>query len=245
MACNCGSKINKLPCCCSTGDALVCTTTTCADAQPCNETIESDCILYTGLTYDCAEVTTGMTATQVINAFLVALDLVCVSTTTVSPFYVPCDATGSATNFNDFTNGLSERWQITGDPSENYAYAIGTYANSGIQCTALVPYTDKSTTFTACYCNDGTHDVDVNGYQYPYMSFIIIQPLIDTTPGSYVRVKWNDIIVYEVAAGVVNVPPDNYYAPPLPTGVCGIIKVTIESRAILSGFNFVLQIGYD
>jgi len=71
MSCNCGAKHNnKVPCCCSQGTPLVCTTTTCASAQVCNQTVESDCVIYTGPNISCAGVTTGMTVTQVLNNIL-------------------------------------------------------------------------------------------------------------------------------------------------------------------------------
>ena len=77
MSCNCNAKYdNKIPCCCSQGTPLVCTTTTCADYQVCDKTIESDCVIYTGPAIPCAGVTTGMTVTQVIDILLDGVDLI-------------------------------------------------------------------------------------------------------------------------------------------------------------------------
>jgi hypothetical protein len=77
MSCNCSAKYdNKVPCCCSQGSPLVCTTTTCADAQPCSQTIESNCVIYTGPNIECSGVTTGMTVTQVMDIILDQLNLI-------------------------------------------------------------------------------------------------------------------------------------------------------------------------
>jgi len=77
MSCNCSAKYdNKVPCCCSQGSPLVCTTTTCADAQICDQTVESDCVIYTGPNISCSGVITGMTVTQVINIILEQLNLI-------------------------------------------------------------------------------------------------------------------------------------------------------------------------
>ena len=86
MSCNCNAKYdNKVPCCCATGEPIICTTTTCPDAQPCNLTVESDCVIYTGADYDCAGVTTGMNVTQVIDIVLATLNLIDCTTTTTLP----------------------------------------------------------------------------------------------------------------------------------------------------------------
>jgi len=77
MSCNCSAKYdNKVPCCCSQGSPLVCTTTTCADAQICNQTIESNCVIYTGPNIECSGVTTGMTVTEVMDIILEQLNLI-------------------------------------------------------------------------------------------------------------------------------------------------------------------------
>lgn len=77
MACNCSAKYdNKVPCCCSQGSPLVCTTTTCADAQICNQTVESDCVIYTGPNISCSGITTGMTVTEVMDIILEQLNLI-------------------------------------------------------------------------------------------------------------------------------------------------------------------------
>jgi len=77
MSCNCGAKNdNKVPCCCSQATPLVCTTTTCADAQVCDKTVESNCVIYTGPNISCSGVLNGMTVTQVINIILEQLNLI-------------------------------------------------------------------------------------------------------------------------------------------------------------------------
>jgi len=85
MSCNCNAKYdNKIPCCCSTGTAVVCTTTQCPDAQPCNETVETNCIIYNGNQYDCVGITSGMTVTEVMDVILDKLNLINCTTTTAS-----------------------------------------------------------------------------------------------------------------------------------------------------------------
>lgn len=79
MSCNCGSKINKLPCCCKTGTPAVCPPApACPDAQPCDYIVESDCVTYNGTSVPSAGVTAGMTVTEVINVFAEALGLNCI-----------------------------------------------------------------------------------------------------------------------------------------------------------------------
>lgn len=84
MSCNCDAIYdNKIPCCCSTGTPVVCTTTTCIAAQPCNQTVESDCVLY-NKEHECLDTTSGSTVTEVIDIILDKLNLIdC--TTTVAP----------------------------------------------------------------------------------------------------------------------------------------------------------------
>lgn len=77
MSCNCNSKYdNKVPCCCSQGTPLVCSTTTCVDYQICDQTIESDCVIYTGPNIQCSGVTSGMTVTEVMDIILEQLNLI-------------------------------------------------------------------------------------------------------------------------------------------------------------------------
>jgi hypothetical protein len=77
MSCNCSAKYdNKVPCCCSQGIPLVCTTTTCKDAQVCDKTVESDCVIYTGPNISCSGITTGMTVTEVMDVILEQLNLI-------------------------------------------------------------------------------------------------------------------------------------------------------------------------
>lgn len=85
MACNCNAKYdNKVPCCCSTGEPVICTTTVCPDAQPCDVILETDCVIYDGNTYDCAGVQNGMLLTEVIDIILAGANLIyCTTTTTV------------------------------------------------------------------------------------------------------------------------------------------------------------------
>jgi len=84
MSCNCNAKYdNKIPCCCSTGTAVVCTTTICPDTQPCNQSVETDCVIY-NKDYSCVGITSGMTVTEIMNIIYNSLNLIdC--TTTVAP----------------------------------------------------------------------------------------------------------------------------------------------------------------
>ena len=86
MSCNCGAKYyNKVPCCCSQGSPLVCTTTTCADAQICNQIIESDCVIYTGPDIACAGVTKGMTVTEILN--IISIPYRCTAFGGLNPYF--------------------------------------------------------------------------------------------------------------------------------------------------------------
>jgi hypothetical protein len=86
MSCSCNAKYdNKVPCCCSTGKPVLCTTTKCPDAQVCNETIESDCVIYNGDGCEAIGIEDGMIVTDVIDIFLDILNLLCTTTTTTSP----------------------------------------------------------------------------------------------------------------------------------------------------------------
>ncbi len=77
MSCNCNAKYdNKVPCCCSQGSPLVCSTTTCADAQKCDKIVESDCVIYSGPNIPCAGVTSGMTVTEVMDIILEGVNLI-------------------------------------------------------------------------------------------------------------------------------------------------------------------------
>jgi hypothetical protein len=84
MSCNCNAKYdNKIPCCCSTGTTVVCTTTQCPNTQPCNETVETNCVIY-NKEHDCIDITSGMTVTEVVDIILNKLNLIdC--TTTIAP----------------------------------------------------------------------------------------------------------------------------------------------------------------
>lgn len=88
MSCNCNAKYdNKIPCCCSTGFPTECTTTVCPDAQPCNQTVETDCIIYHGNNYDCIDIENNMTITEVIDNILGSLNLIdCTTTIPVGTF---------------------------------------------------------------------------------------------------------------------------------------------------------------
>jgi hypothetical protein len=84
MSCNCNAKYdNKIPCCCSTGTTVVCTTTQCPNAQPCNTSVESDCVIY-DKDHECIGITSGMTVTEVVDIILDKVNLIdC--TTTIAP----------------------------------------------------------------------------------------------------------------------------------------------------------------
>lgn len=86
MSCNCNAKYdNKVPCCCVTEEPIICTTTTCPDAQPCDIIVETDCVVYDGPTYECAGIENGMILTEVIDIILAGANLIYCTTTTTSP----------------------------------------------------------------------------------------------------------------------------------------------------------------
>jgi len=87
MACNCNSKYdNKVPCCCSVGEPVICTTTVCLDAQPCDVVVETNCIIYNGNNHDCAGIYNGMLLTEVVDIILAGANLIdCTTTTTTDP----------------------------------------------------------------------------------------------------------------------------------------------------------------
>jgi len=77
MSCNCGSNSgNNVPCCCSQGSPVVCTTTLCPDAQVCDQAIESNCVTYSGSDIDCLGIKSGMNVTQVMDLILEGVNLI-------------------------------------------------------------------------------------------------------------------------------------------------------------------------
>ena len=58
----------------------------CPGAEPCEEKISTDCVLYTGPTLECYGITTGMTLTQVLTIlYNIAFPQCTTTTTTESP----------------------------------------------------------------------------------------------------------------------------------------------------------------
>ena len=82
MSCNCGAKINNVPCCCQTGEVTPCPTTMCPDNQPCDIIAETDCIIYTGPPYPEYGIQTGITITEITEIIIDILNLRCTTTTT-------------------------------------------------------------------------------------------------------------------------------------------------------------------
>jgi hypothetical protein len=122
MACNCNAKYdNKVPCCCSTGNRVVCTTTKCPDAQPCDATLESNCVIYNGNDYDCVGVENGMTVTNVIDIILETLNLIdCTTTTTSAPTTTSTSTTTSSTTTTTTECPLCETSVFTLNGSPTY-----------------------------------------------------------------------------------------------------------------------------
>lgn len=97
MACNCSCSYNNLPCCCPTGEEITCPTTLCPDAQPCDQEIESCCVIYNGKDFECAGITSGMKVCDVVNIIIDSLNLRCTTTTTTTTTSTSTTTTTSTT----------------------------------------------------------------------------------------------------------------------------------------------------
>lgn len=143
MSCNCNAKYdNKIPCCCSTGTAVVCTTTICPNTQPCNQTVESDCVIY-DKDHQCIGITSGMQVTEVVDIILDKLNLInC--TTTIAPtcncYLLINNTAGSLTyRFTPCGGSLSGNISLPGNqrnyrcsstiPSADAGIVVGTLSN--------------------------------------------------------------------------------------------------------------------
>jgi len=150
MYCNCNAKYdNKVPCCCSTGKPVICTTTVCPDSQPCYDTVETDCVIYTGNSYDCAGIYNSMTITQVMAVILNAVNLVECTTTTTAPPSCDCYLVINTSPFNsyDFTRtvcGTDEPITVTLQPNQRvYICSLGPITASDPAVTVqLLPFTE-------------------------------------------------------------------------------------------------------
>jgi len=103
MSCNCGSKINKLPCCC-------------------NYIVESDCVTYNGTSVPSAGVTAGMTVTEVINVFIQALGLNCIPTR--------CTGGNAQPGENGYYQ-VERNWSLPG--GETYIFTLNSLLLNGVE----------------------------------------------------------------------------------------------------------------
>jgi hypothetical protein len=69
----------------------------CPEAQPCDQTLESDCIIYNGNDYECANITSGMTISEVIKVVINSLNLNCTTTTSTTTTTTSTTSTTSTT----------------------------------------------------------------------------------------------------------------------------------------------------
>ena len=78
MSCNCNNSYQNLPCCCPTGTTTTSTTTVCPDAIPCDEVVESDCVVYNGPKLECYGINSGDSVTDILEILIAHLPA-CVS----------------------------------------------------------------------------------------------------------------------------------------------------------------------
>jgi hypothetical protein len=81
MSCGCNNSYYNLPCCCPQGPTTTTTTTLCPDAIPCEESYQSDCIIYNGPDITCYGIKTGDSVTDILNIIISQLNP-CTTTTT-------------------------------------------------------------------------------------------------------------------------------------------------------------------
>jgi hypothetical protein len=224
MSCNCNAKYdNKIPCCCSTGTAVVCTTTQCPNTQPCNETVETNCVLY-NKEHDCIGITSGMTVTEVVNIILDKVNLIdC--TTTIAPTcgcYLLINNSGSSkqyeydtcedTDHRIETLQSNQRIYICSStiPSADTGIVVGTLSN--LNCSL-----DESTCISPnSYC----HTISVTGtttFQYINVSSILTTITITNT--STQICAWQKSIDKISGSDVYTITPSNTVCLP-PFGIC-------------------------
>ena len=148
--------------------------------------------------------------------------------------------------YTDFTTGVVDWGRLgtgtDGDYLVDYSSEPATMYGEG---TNTSRYT--VTSFLTCYCNDGSHDTDGFGNQYPYIYWNSPATFTGTDPDAYFRIIINGVIVFESVAGVVTVPAVTYYFPLVPVDTCLNYQVTIESYAGENGatFGYDFSFGYD
>jgi len=152
----------------------------------------------------------------------------------------------TSNGYTDFTTGIID-WSrfgtdTDGDYLVDYSSEPATMYGEG---TNTSRYT--VTSFLTCYCNDGSHDTDGFGNQYPYIYWNSTPAFTGTDPDAYFRIIINGVIVFESVAGVVTVAPVSYYFPLVPVDTCLNYQVTIESYAGETGatFGYDFSFGYD
>ena len=150
--------------------------------------------------------------------------------------------TGGYTDFTDVVDWNRFGTNTDGDYSVDYSSEPATMYGEG---TNTSRYT--VTSFLTCYCNDGSHDTDGFGNQYPYIYWNSPATFTGTDPDAYFRIIINGVIVFESVAGVVTVPAVTYYFPLVPVDTCLNYQVTIESYAGENGatFGYDFSFGYD
>lgn len=217
MSCNCNAKYdNKVPCCCSTGKPVICTTTVCPDTQPCYNTVETDCVIYTGNNYDCAGIYNSMTITQVIDIILNEVNLIDCTTTTTAPPTCDCYLVINTSPNNEYdytyTRCLINSAPITLTLLPNqrvYTCSLGPITVSDPAVTVqLLPFTeyycaDKGGTCfnPVSYCNNVTvigsvniKYIDVNGI-LTYTGIISSSVKICAWPGSIEKAAGSGSII--------------------------------------------------
>lgn len=92
--CTCNNWEYNLPCCCPPDDGTTTTTTitTCEGGEPCEETILSDCVTYSGTSLECYLIFSGMTLTEILEIIMTKLLECnpCPTTTTTTTLCTPC-----------------------------------------------------------------------------------------------------------------------------------------------------------
>lgn len=74
MSCSCNNVYYNLPCCCPVNTSTTTTTTTaCPDAIPCDEVMDSDCVIYNGPDLECYGISTGASVTDILEVIIAQL----------------------------------------------------------------------------------------------------------------------------------------------------------------------------
>lgn len=164
-SCSCNNHYFNLPCCCfPTGTTTTTTTTICEGGEPCEESIKSDCVTYTGTDLVCYLIFSGMTLTEVLEIIMTQL-LTCAPCTTTTTTGAPveeCDCytvTNNETNpgvvvysmtyvdcfsgqqtISPFTEGSTQSvCAVPGSISLNFSATIVDHGLCGLNCPPLEP----------------------------------------------------------------------------------------------------------